>query len=93
MPGWESLIRITKSDSWGSAGTLGNRGYFLFADSESLDYGAQVVDPNKTLKQTAAELYVTRNTVKTQLRSIYQKLGINTREQANQWAQKTGETR
>lgn len=42
MPSWESLLRVTKADSWGTPGTLANRGYFLYLDSVSLDYGAQV---------------------------------------------------
>lgn len=49
MPGWESLIRITPSDSWGTPGTFGKRGFFLFADSENLDYGAQVTERDNKL--------------------------------------------
>jgi DNA-binding CsgD family transcriptional regulator len=34
------------------------------------------------LLQIAATLYISRNTVKTQLRSVYQKLGVTSRSQA-----------
>ena len=50
MPGWESQVRIQAADSWGTAGTFGKRGYFLFLDSETLSYGAQVSErDNKIL--------------------------------------------
>ena len=35
-----------------------------------------------TLEQIARRLYVTRNTVKTQVRSVYRKLGVSTRAEA-----------
>jgi LuxR family transcriptional regulator, maltose regulon positive regulatory protein len=38
--------------------------------------------PASTYLQIAATLYISRNTVKTQLRSVYQKLGVTSREQA-----------
>jgi LuxR family transcriptional regulator, maltose regulon positive regulatory protein len=38
--------------------------------------------PTSTYLQIAATLYISRNTVKTQLRSIYQKLGVTSRSQA-----------
>jgi LuxR family transcriptional regulator, maltose regulon positive regulatory protein len=38
--------------------------------------------PTSTYLQIAATLYISRNTVKTQLRSVYQKLGVTSREQA-----------
>ena len=48
--GWESLLRITKASSWGTPGTLGNRGFFLYAESHNLDFGAQVMErDNKML--------------------------------------------
>lgn len=48
--GWESLLRITKASSWGTAGTLGNRGFFLYAESHNLDFGAQIMErDNKML--------------------------------------------
>jgi LuxR family transcriptional regulator, transcriptional regulator of spore coat protein len=37
---------------------------------------------NRTLGQIAAELYVTRNTVKSQVRSVYRKLGVSSRAEA-----------
>ncbi len=38
--------------------------------------------PTSTYLQIAATLYISRNTVKTQLRSIYQKLGVTSRAEA-----------
>ena len=38
--------------------------------------------PTSTYLQMAEVLYVSRNTVKTHLRSIYQKLGVESRPQA-----------
>ena len=38
--------------------------------------------PTSTYLQMAATLYVSRNTVKTHLRSVYQKLGVASRSQA-----------
>jgi DNA-binding CsgD family transcriptional regulator len=38
--------------------------------------------PTSTYLQIAATLYISRNTVKTQLRSIYQKLGVSSRSEA-----------
>jgi LuxR family maltose regulon positive regulatory protein len=38
--------------------------------------------PTSTYLQIAANLYISRNTVKTQLRSIYQKLGVTSRSEA-----------
>jgi LuxR family maltose regulon positive regulatory protein len=38
--------------------------------------------PTSTYLQMAATLYVSRNTVKTHLRSIYQKLGVASRSEA-----------
>jgi len=38
--------------------------------------------PTSTYEQIAASLYISRNTVKTHLRSIYQKLGVASRSQA-----------
>jgi LuxR family transcriptional regulator, maltose regulon positive regulatory protein len=38
--------------------------------------------PTSTYLQIAATLYISRNTVKTHLRSIYQKLGVNSRAEA-----------
>jgi len=49
MPAWESLVRLTYADSWGTPGTFGKRGYFLYADSEDLDYGAQVTERDSKL--------------------------------------------
>jgi LuxR family transcriptional regulator, maltose regulon positive regulatory protein len=38
--------------------------------------------PTSTYLQIAATLYISRNTVKTQLRSVYQKLGVSSRSEA-----------
>jgi ATP/maltotriose-dependent transcriptional regulator MalT len=38
--------------------------------------------PTSTYPQMAATLYVSRNTVKTHLRSVYQKLGVASRSEA-----------
>lgn len=43
-----------------------------------------------TLEEIAAELFVTRNTVKSQVRSVYRKLGISTRAEAVAWAEAAG---
>ncbi|GAA3814898.1 LuxR C-terminal-related transcriptional regulator [Cellulomonas soli] len=40
------------------------------------------LDEYVTLEQIATALFVTRNTVKTQVRSIYRKLGVSTRAEA-----------
>ena len=38
--------------------------------------------PTSTYLQMAATLYISRNTVKTHLRSVYQKLGVTSRSEA-----------
>jgi LuxR family transcriptional regulator, transcriptional regulator of spore coat protein len=43
-----------------------------------------------TLEQLAAILFVTRNTVKSQLRSIYRKVGVSTRPEILAWARARG---
>jgi len=43
-----------------------------------------------TLEEVAARLWVTRNTVKTQLRSVYRKIGVSTRAEAVAWARANG---
>ena len=40
------------------------------------------LDEDRTLAQIAAELYVSRNTVKTQVQSVYRKLGVTRRADA-----------
>ena len=42
--------------------------------------------PTSTYPQMAAALYISRNTVKTHRRSIYQKLGVTSRSEAIQRA-------
>lgn len=39
-----------------------------------------------TLEDIARRLYVTRNTVKSQVRSVYRKIGVSTRAEAVAWA-------
>ena len=43
-----------------------------------------------TLEEIAATLWVTRNTVKSQVRSLYRKLGVSTRADAVAWATSAG---
>lgn len=43
-----------------------------------------------TLEQIANSLYVTRNTVKSQVSSVYRKLGVSTRADAVTWAERNG---
>jgi DNA-binding CsgD family transcriptional regulator len=43
-----------------------------------------------TLEQVARRLYVSRNTVKSQVRSIYRKIGVSTRAEAVAWARAAG---
>jgi len=47
--GWEASIRVQKGSAWGVPGTVAGRGIFLFADSESLDYGAQAMERDSKL--------------------------------------------
>jgi DNA-binding CsgD family transcriptional regulator len=43
-----------------------------------------------TLQDIADRLWVTRNTVKSQLRSAYRKMGVSTRAEAVAWARAHG---
>ena len=43
-----------------------------------------------TLEEIATTLFVTRNTVKSQVRSLYRKLGVSTRADAVAWARAAG---
>jgi DNA-binding CsgD family transcriptional regulator len=43
-----------------------------------------------TLEEIATRLFVTRNTVKSQVRSVYRKIGVSTRAEAVVWAQAHG---
>ncbi|MCL1872347.1 MAG: LuxR C-terminal-related transcriptional regulator [Promicromonosporaceae bacterium] len=43
-----------------------------------------------TLEQIATKLFVTRNTVKSQVRSVYRKIGVSTRADAVAWARQAG---
>jgi len=43
-----------------------------------------------TLKQIATRLFVTRNTIKSQVRSVYRKLGVSTRTDAVARAREAG---
>ncbi len=42
---------------------------------------------NATLEQIASTLWVSRNTVKSQVRSLYRKIGVTTRADAVAWAE------
>ena len=42
----------------------------------------RTLDEDRTLAQIAAELFVSRNTVKTQVQSVYRKLGVTRRADA-----------
>ncbi len=43
-----------------------------------------------TLEDIATRLFVTRNTVKSQVRSVYKKIGVSTRAEAVAWAVEHG---
>ena len=43
-----------------------------------------------TLEEIAARLWVTRNTVKTQVRTAYRKIGVSTRADAVAWVRTSG---
>ncbi|MBO0898509.1 helix-turn-helix transcriptional regulator [Cellulomonas sp. zg-ZUI222] len=43
-----------------------------------------------TLEEIATRLFVTRNTVKSQVRSVYRKIGASTRAEAVAWAEAHG---
>lgn len=48
------------------------------------------LERDRTLAEIAAELYVSRNTVKTQVQSVYRKLGVTRRADAVRAAQRLG---
>lgn len=48
------------------------------------------LDEDTTLEQIASRLFVTRNTVKSQVRSVYRKLGVSTRADAVAYAREFG---
>lgn len=43
-----------------------------------------------TLEEIASRLFVTRNTIKSQVRSVYRKIGVSTRAEAVVWAKAHG---
>lgn len=43
-----------------------------------------------TLEDIGARLHVSRNTVKSQVRSVYRKIGVSTRAEAIAWAHAAG---
>jgi LuxR family transcriptional regulator of spore coat protein len=45
---------------------------------------------DRTLGQIAAALYVSRNTIKSQVRSVYRKLGVRSRAEAVERARESG---
>ncbi|MFF0738866.1 response regulator transcription factor [Streptomyces sp. NPDC004111] len=48
------------------------------------------IQNGRTLRQTADDLYLSRNTVKTHTRALYRKLGVTSRTEAVQHAQALG---
>ena len=48
------------------------------------------LDEEVTLEEIATRLFVTRNTVKSQVRSVYRKLGVSTRADAVECARMIG---
>jgi len=48
------------------------------------------LDEHTTLEEIANRLFVTRNTVKSQVRSVYKKLGVSTRADAVECARQIG---
>ncbi|NMR21253.1 LuxR C-terminal-related transcriptional regulator [Cellulomonas fimi] len=50
----------------------------------------QELSEDVTLEEIATKLFVTRNTVKSQVRSLYRKLGVSTRADAVAWAEAAG---
>ena len=48
------------------------------------------LDEDVTLEEIATKLFVTRNTVKSQVRSVYRKLGVSTRADAVAFAREFG---
>ncbi len=48
------------------------------------------LDEEVTLEEIATKLFVTRNTVKSQVRSVYRKLGVSTRADAVECARLIG---
>jgi len=48
------------------------------------------LDEGVTLAEIASTLFVTRNTVKSQVRSLYRKIGASSRVEAITWAQQAG---
>lgn len=48
------------------------------------------LDEDVTLEQIATRLFVTRNTVKSQVRSVYRKLGVSSRSEAVAFARAFG---
>ncbi len=48
------------------------------------------LDEDVTLEEIATRLFVTRNTVKSQVRSVYRKLGVSTRADAVAFARESG---
>jgi len=50
----------------------------------------RLLSDDVTITEIAAGLFVTKNTVKSQVRSVYRKLGVNTRGEAIAWAESVG---
>ena len=61
---------------------LKNRSFLKEIDFTPAEVRILKLLPTSTYLQMAATLYVSRNTVKTHLRSVYQKLGVASRSEA-----------
>ncbi|HEX5641349.1 MAG TPA: LuxR C-terminal-related transcriptional regulator, partial [Thermoleophilia bacterium] len=88
---WSARATATVKD-YSDAGMLGRRSRSLAAAIEERMYGESVTPAEQrvldllpthlTEKEMAARLYLSTATVKTHRRSIYRKLGVNTRGEA-----------
>ncbi|MBD8059155.1 response regulator transcription factor [Cellulomonas sp. JH27-2] len=69
-------ILETRADLSAATGSLTRRERVVLAE----------LGEDVTLEEIATRLFVTRNTVKSQVRSVYRKIGVSTRSEAVAWA-------